>query len=163
MIYSIMVFYDFIKINHDQAANSCLVYLLSPTARLESEISIFVSDSGNWTLPRLRRAFLLIPATSPNGVGGSYYGVLIHEITEMQVANMGNYAHGNQPAQHMIDLYDYARKPEKAQWWAREVMDRLYSAPTDTAATRTTARLQHGMYSRPWGSIPYAPRRTNTP
>lgn len=59
----------------------------------------------------------------------SYYGVLIHEITEMQVANMGNYAHGNQPAQHMIDLYDYARKPEKAQWWAREVMDRLYSAP----------------------------------
>ena len=58
----------------------------------------------------------------------SYYGVLIHEITEMQVANMGNYAHGNQPAQHMIDLYDYARKPEKAQWWAREVMDRLYSA-----------------------------------
>ena len=40
MIYSIMVFYDFIKINHDQAANSCLVYLLSPTARLESEISI---------------------------------------------------------------------------------------------------------------------------
>lgn len=70
MIYSIMVFYDFIKINHDQAANSCLVYLLSPTARLESEISIFVSDSGNWTLSRLRRAFLLIPATSPNGVGG---------------------------------------------------------------------------------------------
>ena len=61
----------------------------------------------------------------------SYYGVRIHEITEMQVANMGNYAHGNQPAQHMIYLYDYAGKPEKAQWWAREVMDRLYSAKPD--------------------------------
>ena len=61
----------------------------------------------------------------------SYYGFRIHEITEMQVAEMGNYAHGNQPAQHMIYLYDYAGKPEKAQWWAREVMDRLYSSKPD--------------------------------
>lgn len=61
----------------------------------------------------------------------SYYGVRIHEITEMQVANMGNYAHGNQPAQHMIYLYDYAGQPAKTQWWVREVMDRLYSARPD--------------------------------
>ena len=61
----------------------------------------------------------------------SYYGVRIHEITEMQVADMGNYAHGNQPAQHMIYLYDYAGQPWKTQYWAREVMDRLYSAAPD--------------------------------
>ena len=61
----------------------------------------------------------------------SYYGFRIHEITEMQVANMGNYAHGNQPAQHIIYLYDYAGQPHKAQWWTREVMDRLYSAKPD--------------------------------
>ena len=61
----------------------------------------------------------------------SYYGVRIHEITEMQVANMGNYAHGNQPAQHMIYLYDYVGQPWKAQYWVREVMDRLYSAKPD--------------------------------
>ena len=61
----------------------------------------------------------------------SYYGFRIHEITEMQVANMGNYAHGNQPAQHMIYLYDYCGQPHKAQWWVREVMDRLYSAKPD--------------------------------
>ena len=61
----------------------------------------------------------------------SYYGKRIHEITEMQVANMGNYAHGNQPAQHMIYLYNYAGQPWKAQWWAREVMDRLYMARPD--------------------------------
>ncbi len=61
----------------------------------------------------------------------SYYGFRIHEITEMQVANMGNYAHGNQPAQHMIYLYDYADEAHKAQWWVREVMDRLYSAKPD--------------------------------
>lgn len=61
----------------------------------------------------------------------SYYGVRIHEITEMQVANMGNYAHGNQPAQHMIYLYNHAGRPWKAQWWTREVMDRLYAARPD--------------------------------
>ena len=61
----------------------------------------------------------------------SYYGQRIHEITEMQVANMGNYAHGNQPAQHMIYLYDYAGEPAKAQYWVREVMNRLYKAQPD--------------------------------
>ena len=56
----------------------------------------------------------------------SYYGYRIHEITEMQVADMGNYAHGNQPAQHLIYLYDWAGEPRKAQERIREVMDRLY-------------------------------------
>ena len=61
----------------------------------------------------------------------SYYGTRIHEITEMQVANMGNYAHGNQPAQHMPYLYDYAGEPCKTQKWVRNVMDKLYSAAPD--------------------------------
>lgn len=61
----------------------------------------------------------------------SYYGFRIHEIVEMQVADMGNYAHGNQPAQHMIYLYDYVGQPWKTQWWTREVMDRLYAAKPD--------------------------------
>ena len=61
----------------------------------------------------------------------SYYGYRIHEITEMQVADMGNYAHGNQPAQHMIYLYDWAGEPRKAQKKVKEVMDRLYSCTPD--------------------------------
>ena len=61
----------------------------------------------------------------------SYYGYCIHEIKEMQVANMGNYAHGNQPAQHLIYLYGYANAPQKTQYWVREVMNRLYSAAPD--------------------------------
>ena len=61
----------------------------------------------------------------------SYYGYRIHEIAEMQVADMGNYAHGNQPAQHIIYLYDWAAQPHKAQKWVREVMDRLYSSAPD--------------------------------
>ncbi len=61
----------------------------------------------------------------------SYYGGTIHEIREMTVMNMGNYAHGNQPIQHMIYMYDYARQPWKAQQHLREVMDRFYLATPD--------------------------------
>ena len=61
----------------------------------------------------------------------SYYGGVIHEIREMQIMNMGNYAHGNQPIQHMIYLYNYAAQPWKAQYWVREVMDRLYTPQPD--------------------------------
>ena len=61
----------------------------------------------------------------------SYYGSVIHEIREMQVMNMGNYAHGNQPIQHMIYLYNYAGQPWKAQYRLRQVMERFYSATPD--------------------------------
>ena len=61
----------------------------------------------------------------------SYYGQVIHEIREMTVMNMGNYAHGNQPIQHMIYMYDYAGQPWKAQYWLREVMNRMYTAGPD--------------------------------
>lgn len=61
----------------------------------------------------------------------SYYGGVIHEIREMQIANMGQYAHGNQPIQHMIYLYNYAGQPWKAQYWLRQVMDRLYHSGPD--------------------------------
>ncbi len=61
----------------------------------------------------------------------SYYGFTIHEIREMQIMNLGNYAHGNQPIQHMIYLYNYGGQPWKAQYWVHQVMDRLYSATPD--------------------------------
>lgn len=61
----------------------------------------------------------------------SYYGSVIHEIREMQIMNMGNYAHGNQPIQHMIYLYNYSVQPWKTQFWAREIMDKLYKPTPD--------------------------------
>lgn len=61
----------------------------------------------------------------------SYYHGVIHEIREMQIANMGQYAHGNQPIQHMIYLYNYAGAPWKAQYWVRETMNRMYRATPD--------------------------------
>lgn len=61
----------------------------------------------------------------------SYYGEVIHEIREMQIAGMGQYAHGNQPIQHMLYLYDYAGEPWKGQYWIRQTMKRLYQATPD--------------------------------
>ncbi|MCR5435239.1 MAG: GH92 family glycosyl hydrolase [Bacteroidaceae bacterium] len=61
----------------------------------------------------------------------SYYGGTIHEIREMQIMNMGNYAHGNQPIQHMLYMYNYSGQPWKTQYWVREAMNRLYNAQPD--------------------------------
>ncbi|NDK55382.1 GH92 family glycosyl hydrolase [Pontibacter fetidus] len=69
--------------------------------------------------------------TLPPKYDESYYGGVIHEIREMQIANMGQYAHGNQPIQHMIYLYNYAGQPWKAQYWARETMNRMYQPTPD--------------------------------
>ena len=69
--------------------------------------------------------------TMPPVFDNSYYGETIHEIREMQIANMGQYAHGNQPIQHMIYLYNYAGEPWKTQYWVRETMKKLYKPTPD--------------------------------
>ncbi len=69
--------------------------------------------------------------TVPPTYDNSYYGFTIHEITEMVIANFGNYAHGNQPIQHLIYLYAYAGEPWKGQQRAREIMTKLYSPNPD--------------------------------
>jgi len=67
----------------------------------------------------------------PPDFDDSYYGFTIHEIREMQIMNMGNYAHGNQPIQHMLYLYDWCDQPRKAQALIREVMDKFYTPAPD--------------------------------
>ncbi|HNX65442.1 MAG TPA: GH92 family glycosyl hydrolase [Bacteroidales bacterium] len=69
--------------------------------------------------------------TVPPVFDDSYYGFTIHEIREMQVMNMGNYAHGNQPVQHMIYLYNYTPEPWKTQLHVRDVMEKLYNYTPD--------------------------------
>ncbi|MES2649339.1 MAG: GH92 family glycosyl hydrolase [Bacteroidota bacterium] len=61
----------------------------------------------------------------------TYYGQVIHEIREMQIMNMGQYAHGNQPIQHMPYLYEYTSQPWKTEYWVREIMNRMYHATPD--------------------------------
>lgn len=56
---------------------------------------------------------------------------MIHEMREMQIMNMGQYAHGNQPIQHMPYLYNYAASPWKSQYWVRKIMDKLYLPTPD--------------------------------
>jgi predicted alpha-1,2-mannosidase len=55
------------------------------------------------------------------------YGSVIHEMKEMYLANMGQYAQGNQPVQHAPYLYSYAEQPWKTQYWVRQIMTRLYN------------------------------------
>ena len=69
--------------------------------------------------------------TTPPKYDCSYYGFPIHEIVEMTIMDMGQYAHGNQPIQHMIYLYNYAHQPWKTQKWVREVMEKLYQPTPD--------------------------------
>jgi len=69
--------------------------------------------------------------TTPPIFDDSYYGQTIHEIREMQIVDMGQYAHGNQPIQHMTYLYDWAGAPWKTQYHVRDVMKKLYSPAPD--------------------------------
>jgi len=59
------------------------------------------------------------------------YGRVIHEMTEMVLANMGQYAHGNEPIHHVIYLYNYAGQPWKTQKWIRRVVNELYGPGPD--------------------------------
>ena len=65
---------------------------------------------------------------APNTYNYGTYGFVIHEIAEMVALDMGQYAHGNQPIQHAIYLYNYVGEPWKAQYHARIVMNRLYNS-----------------------------------
>ena len=66
--------------------------------------------------------------SEPNTVKVGTYGGMIHEMKEMVIANVGQYAHGNQPIQHMIYLYNYSGQPWKAQYHVRNIMNKLYNA-----------------------------------
>jgi predicted alpha-1,2-mannosidase len=69
--------------------------------------------------------------TMPPVFDESYYGQVIHEIREMQIMNMGQYAHGNQPIQHMPYLYQFTGQPHKTAFWVRQIMNRLYKPTPD--------------------------------
>ena len=66
--------------------------------------------------------------TMPSTVRVGTYNRFIHEMAEMVMADMGQYAHGNQPIQHMAYLYNYSGQPWKTQFRVREIMRKLYNA-----------------------------------
>ncbi|GAA4035230.1 GH92 family glycosyl hydrolase [Hymenobacter glaciei] len=96
--------------------------------------SVFHDVQGLMNLMGGKKPFLATLDTVfrlPPTFDDSYYGEVIHEIKEMQIADMGQYAHGNQPVQHMPYLYAYAGQPWKTQYWVREVLNRLYKPTPD--------------------------------
>lgn len=77
----------------------------------------------------------------------------------MVALNMGQYAHGNQPVQHAIYLYNYVGQPWKAQYHTRNVLNKLYNSGVRKviAEMKITVRPQRGMYLLHWDFILYAP------
>ena len=88
---------------------------------VEGLINLFGSDQRFTT--KMDSVFAL-PSTIKPGT----YGGVIHEMKEMEIAGMGQYAHGNQPIQHMPYLYSYAGQPWKTQYWVRQIVERLYNS-----------------------------------
>jgi putative alpha-1,2-mannosidase len=106
---------------------------------------------------KLDSVFLLPPIFDD-----SYYGGVIHEIREMQIANMGQYAHGNQPIQHMIYLYNYAGAPWKTQYWARKPWIECTSLhQMDIAETKIMARRLPGIFFQQWVFTLFVQQLTN--
>ena len=100
--------------------------------------------------------------SQPATVRPGWYGGKIHEMVEMEEARMGQYAHGNQPIQHMPYLYSYAGQPWKTQYWVRQIMRRLYnSTPDGFPATRTRAACRRCMCSVPSVSTRLRPAPTS--
>lgn len=69
--------------------------------------------------------------TAPNTVKYGSYKHEIHEMKEMVLANMGQYAHGNEPVDNAAYLYNYSGQPWKTQYRVRDIMNKLYNASPD--------------------------------
>ena len=86
---------------------------------------------------------------------------MIHEMTEMVALNMGQYAHGNQPIQHAIYLYDYVGQPWKAQVRLRQVMNQLYqSTPDGFCGDEDTGQMSAWYVFSALGFYPMCPGTT---
>ncbi len=59
------------------------------------------------------------------------YGKVTHQMTEMVLANKGQYAHGSPQVQHIPYLYNYTSQPWKTQKLVRSILDDLYHPTPD--------------------------------
>jgi predicted alpha-1,2-mannosidase len=55
------------------------------------------------------------------------YGSEIHEMSEMAAVNFGQYAHSNQPSHHILYVFSAAGRQDRTAYWARRVMNELYT------------------------------------
>lgn len=65
---------------------------------------------------------------APRAFRTGSYGQTIHEMREGYDADMGQYAHPNEPVHSTLYMYDYAGAPYKTQTSVRDVLERLYKS-----------------------------------
>jgi putative alpha-1,2-mannosidase len=51
-------------------------------------------------------------------------------MSEMAAVPFGQYAHSNQPVHHLLYIFSHAGRPDLTQFWARKVMQSLYTPET---------------------------------
>lgn len=59
------------------------------------------------------------------------YGKEIHEMTEMALAGLGQYAQSNQPVHHILPFFTEAGKPDRTSHWVHTVLTKHYHATPD--------------------------------
>jgi putative alpha-1,2-mannosidase len=64
--------------------------------------------------------------SSPPSFDAGTYGVEIHEMTEMALADFGQYAHSNQPVHNVLWMYFPAGAAGKGQSAVHRVLNELY-------------------------------------
>ena len=93
--------------------------------------------------------------TPPHFTTGAY-NMEIHEMTEMAMANFGQYAHSNQPVHHVLYLYNSAGRPWRTQQEVRRVLAELYS-PDDQPGDEDNGEMSAWYVLSALGIFPQTP------
>ncbi len=93
------------------------------------------------------------PTFHPGG-----YGHEIHEMTEMAAVRFGQYDQGNQPAHQVLAHYVAAGCPARMQYWARRVLDHLYT-PESFPGDEDNGEMASWYVLAALGLFPHCPGR----
>jgi putative alpha-1,2-mannosidase len=77
-------------------------------------------------------------------------------MSEMAAVNFGQYAHSNQPVHHLLYIYAVAGRPDRTQFWVRQVLEKLYS-PDDFAGDEDTGSMAAWYILSSMGFYPLCP------
>jgi predicted alpha-1,2-mannosidase len=95
--------------------------------------------------------------TAPEFHLGNYHQV-VHEMRELAMVNMGQYAHNNEPVHHDIYLYDWVGQPYKTQALARTATSRLYTdQPDGIIGDEDTGQMSAWYVMSALGFYPFCP------
>lgn len=102
---------------------------------------------------KLDRMLWQPPTFHPGG-----YGHEIHEMTEMAAVKFGQYDQGNQPVHQVLAHYVATGCPARFQFWARRVLDRLYT-PDSFPGDEDNGEMASWYVLAALGLFPHCPGR----